>query len=248
MKTISLEGQVAVITGAGRGIGRAIAEEFAQAGADLVLADLAEIPADLLECVQKLGRRAVAVSVDVSKVADCNRLIDTAVAEFGRIDILVNNAGITRDALLMRMEEDAWDAVLAVNLKSVYACSRAAVRHMMKARSGAIVNISSVAGIMGNAGQCNYAASKAGVIGFSKSLAREVASRNVRVNCVAPGFIRSKMTDALDEKVKQAVVAQVPLGRFGEVSDIAQAVLYLASPLAQYVTGTVLVVDGGMSM
>lgn len=248
MKTISLEGQIAVVTGASRGIGRAIVEEFVQAGADVVIADLADIPQDLLDFVQQQGRRALPVKVDVSKVEECNRLIDTTIAEFGKIDILVNNAGITRDALLMRMEEDAWDAVLAVNLKSVYACSRAAVKHMMKARSGVIINISSVAGIMGNAGQCNYAASKAGVIGFSKSLAREVAGRNVRVNCVAPGFIRSKMTDVLDDKVKQAVVAQIPLGRFGEVTDIAQAVLYLASPLAQYVTGAVLVVDGGMSM
>lgn len=248
MKTISLEGQVAVVTGAGRGIGRAIVEEFAQAGADVVIVDLVEAPADLVEFVQKQGRRALVLTADVSKVADCNRIIDTTVKEFGKIDILVNNAGITRDSLLMRMEEDAWDAVLAVNLKSVYACSRAAIKYMMKARSGAIVNISSVAGIMGNAGQCNYAASKAGVIGFSKSLAREVAGRNIRVNCVAPGFIRSKMTDVLDEKIKQAVVAQIPLGRFGEVTDIAQAVLYLASPLAQYVTGTVVVVDGGMSM
>lgn len=248
MKTISLEGQIAVVTGASRGIGRAIVEEFVQAGADVVIADLADIPQDLLDFVQQQGQRALPVKVDVSKVEECNRLIDTTIAEFGKIDILVNNAGITRDALLMRMEEDAWDAVLAVNLKSVYACSRAAIKHMMKARSGVIINISSVAGIMGNAGQCNYAASKAGVIGFSKSLAREVAGRNVRVNCVAPGFIRSKMTDVLDEKVKQAVVAQIPLGRFGEVTDIAQAVLYLASPLAQYVTGAVLVVDGGMSM
>ena len=248
MKTISLEGQVAVVTGAGRGIGRAIVEEFAQAGADVVIVDLVEAPADLVEFVQKQGRRALVLTADVSKVADCNRIIDTTVKEFSKIDILVNNAGITRDSLLMRMEEDAWDAVLAVNLKSVYACSRAAIKYMMKARSGAIVNISSVAGIMGNAGQCNYAASKAGVIGFSKSLAREVAGRNIRVNCVAPGFIRSKMTDVLDEKIKQAVVAQIPLGRFGEVTDIAQAVLYLASPLAQYVTGTVVVVDGGMSM
>ncbi|MCX7625808.1 MAG: 3-oxoacyl-[acyl-carrier-protein] reductase [Candidatus Sumerlaeaceae bacterium] len=248
MKTISLEGQIAVVTGASRGIGRAIVEEFVQAGADVVIADLADIPQDLLDVVKQHGRRALPIKVDVSKVEDCNQLIDTTIAEFGKIDILVNNAGITRDALLMRMEEDAWDAVLAVNLKSVYACSRAAIKHMMKARSGVIINISSVAGIMGNAGQCNYAASKAGVIGFSKSLAREVAGRNVRVNCVAPGFIRSKMTDVLDEKVKQAVVAQIPLGRFGEVTDIAQAVLYLASPMAQYVTGAVLVVDGGMSM
>jgi len=248
MKTISLEGQVAVVTGAGRGIGRAIVEEFVAAGADVVIADIAPPPDDLLEYVKTQGRRAVGVVADVSKVEDCNRIIETAVSEFGKIDILVNNAGITRDALLMRMEEDAWDAVLAVNLKSVYACSRAAIKHMMKARKGAIINIASVAGIMGNAGQCNYAASKAGVIGFSKSLAREVASRNIRVNCVAPGFIRSKMTDVLDDKVKEAVVAQIPLGRFGEVQDIANAVLYLASPAAQYVTGAVLVVDGGMSM
>jgi 3-oxoacyl-[acyl-carrier protein] reductase len=248
MKTISLEGLVAVVTGAGRGIGRAVTEEFARAGADIVIADIAAPPDDLVAFIKEQGRRVVAVEGNVSKVDDCNRIVETAVKELGRIDILVNNAGITRDGLLMRMEEDAWDAVLAVNLKSVYACSRAAVKHMMKARSGSIINISSVAGIMGNAGQCNYSASKAGVIGFSKSLAREVAGRNIRVNCVAPGFIRSQMTDVLDEKVKEAVVGQIPLKRFGEVPDIANAVLFLASPASAYITGTVVVVDGGMSM
>ncbi len=248
MKTIDLEGQVAVVTGGSRGIGRAITEELARAGADVVVNYNKSHPADLLESVAALGRRAVAVQADVSKVADCERLIEEAMKTFGRIDILVNNAGITRDTLLMRMDEAAWDDVLDTNLKSVFATCRAAVRPMMKARTGSIINISSISGIMGNAGQTNYAASKAGMIGFSKSLARETAPRGIRVNVVAPGFVNSDMTNGLDEKIRDAVLNEIPLKRFGEPSDIADAVTYLASPLARFVTGAVLVVDGGMSM
>ena len=248
MKTISLEGQSAVVTGASRGLGRAIAEEYLRAGADVVVNYNRTPVDDLIALAAELGRRAVAVQADVASVADCERIVETAVKEFGKIDILVNNAGITRDGLLMRMDEAAWDAVITANLKSVFACSRAASRHMMRARSGSIINISSVAGIMGNAGQTNYAASKAGVIGFTKSLARELAGRGVRVNAIAPGFITSDMTNVLGEKVREAVLQEIPMGRFGEPSDIAGAALYLASPLAKYVTGAVLVVDGGMSM
>ena len=248
MTTISLEGQVAVVTGGSRGIGRAITEAFLRAGADVVV-NYNRTPVEELKALaSELGRKLVDVRADVSQMADCERIIGAAIEAFGKVDVLVNNAGITRDTLLMRMDEAAWDAVIATNLKSVFACSRAAVKHMMRARSGSIINVSSVSGIMGNAGQCNYAASKAGVIGFTKSLAREVSSRNIRVNAVAPGFITSDMTDALDEKVREKVLQEIPLGRFGRPEDIANAALYLASPMSAFVTGHTLVVDGGMAM
>ena len=248
MKSISLEGQVAIVTGASRGIGRAIAEHLLHAGADVAL-NYNKTPVTEIEALAaSLGRKVLSVQADVSKTPECERLVDETLKALGRIDILVNNAGITRDTLLMRMDEEAWDAVLTTNLKSVYSCCKAAIRPMMKARSGAIVNVSSVSGIMGNAGQTNYSASKAGVIGFSKSLAREVASRGIRVNVVAPGFITSDMTNVLDEKVKNAVLGQVPLGKFGEPADIANAVLYLVSPMSAYMTGEVIKVDGGMAM
>lgn len=248
MKTISLEGMVAVVTGASRGIGLAIAQEFVRAGADVVASDLAPASEELLELAKQEGRRVVTLQSNVSQAADCEKLVETAVKEFGKLDILVNNAGITRDGLLMRMEEEMWDQVIAVNLKSVYAASRAALKPMMKQRNGCIINVSSISGIMGNAGQCNYAASKAGVIGFSKSLAREVSSRNIRVNMIAPGFIESAMTQKLDEKVRKAVTDTIPLKRFGEPQDIANAALFLASPMAKFMTGAVIVVDGGMAM
>lgn len=248
MKTISLEGKVAVVTGASRGLGRAIAEEFARAGADLVVNYNSTPCQDLVDYVEGLGRKAVAVQADVSKVADCDRLIDTAIKTFGQLDILVNNAGITRDTLLMRMDEEAWDSVIATNLKSAYATCKAACRPMMKARSGCIINVSSVSGLMGQAGQANYAASKAGLIGFTKTLARELASRGIRANCIAPGFIASDMTSVLDEKVKEQVLKEIPIGAFGEPADIANAALYLASEMGRYVTGSTLVVDGGITM
>ena len=248
MKTLSLEGKVALVTGASRGIGRSIAEEFLAAGADLVVNYNKTPVEDLSRSAEAQGRRAVAVQADVSVPADCDKLVETAVSTFGKIDILVNNAGITRDTLLMRMDEAAWDAVIDTNLKSVYACCRAAVKHMMKARSGSIINISSTSGLMGLAGQTNYSASKAGMIGFTKALAKEVASRGIRVNAIAPGFITSDMTNALDEKMRDRVLEEIPLKRFGEPVDIANAALYLASPISSFVTGTVLVVDGGMRM
>lgn len=248
MKTISLEGKVAVVTGASRGLGRAIAEEFARAGADLVVNYNSTPCQDLVDYVEGLGRKAIAVQADISKVADCDRLIDEAVKAFGKVDILVNNAGITRDTLLMRMDEDAWDSVIATNLKSAYATCKAVCRPMMKARTGCIINVSSVSGIIGQAGQTNYAASKAGLIGFTKSLARELAARGIRVNAIAPGFTVSDMTNALDEKIKEQVTKEIPLGHFGEPADIANAAIYLASDMGRYVTGSTLIVDGGISM
>ena len=248
MKTINLEGKVAVVTGASRGIGRAIAEEFARAGADLVI-NYNKTPAqDFVDFATGLGRKAIAVQADVSQVADCDRLIEEAIKAFDKIDILVNNAGITRDTLLMRMDEDAWDTVLDTNLKSAYATCKAASRHMMKARTGSIINISSVSGLMGLAGQANYAASKAGLIGFTKTIARELAPRGVRANAIAPGFITSDMTDAMDEKSKEQVLGQIPLKRYGEGADIANAALFLGSDMSSYVTGTTLVVAGGLVM
>jgi len=248
MTNVSLEGKVALVTGASRGLGRAIAEEFARAGADLVINYNSTPCDDLVQFATGLGRRAVAVQANVANIEDCDRLVQTAIQEFGRLDILVNNAGITRDTLLMRMEEDAWDAVLNTNLKSAYATSRAACRPMMKARGGCIINISSVSGLMGQAGQANYAASKAGLIGLTKTLARELASRGIRVNAIAPGFIASDMTSVLDDKVREQVLQQIPLGDFGQPTDIANAALFLASDMGRYVTGSTLVVDGGLTM
>ncbi len=237
-----------MVTGASRGIGRAIAEEFARAGADLVI-NYNRTPAqDLVDFAASLGRKAIAVQADVSKMADCERLIDEAVKSFGRVDTLVNNAGITRDTLLMRMDEAAWDDVMNTNLKSAFATCKAASRHMMKARSGSIINISSVSGLMGLAGQSNYAASKAGLIGFTKTIARELAGRGIRANVIAPGFITSDMTSVLDEKMKEQVLEQIPLKRYGEPADIANAALFLASDMSRYMTGTVTVVAGGMVM
>lgn len=248
MNMLNLEGKVAIVTGASRGLGRAIAEHFARAGADLVVNYNSTPCQDLVDYAAQQGRKAVAVQADVSKVADCDRLVEEAIKNFGKLDILVNNAGITRDTLLMRMDEEAWDSVINTNLKSAYATSRAACKPMMKARSGVILNISSVSGLMGQAGQANYAASKAGLIGLTKTLARELASRGIRVNAIAPGFIGSDMTEALDEKIKEQVTSQIPVGRFGEPEDIANAALYLASDMGKYVTGATLVVDGGIAM
>ena len=243
------DGKVAVVTGAARGIGRAIAERLASEGADVALCDLqAEWLADTAAAVQGLGRKALPLAVDVGDGETVNACITEVVKVFGRVDIMVNNAGITKDTLLVRMSDDDWDAVLRVNLKGTFLFSRAVAKYMMKQRSGAIVNIASVIGLIGNAGQCNYAASKAGVIALTKSTAKELASRGVRVNAIAPGFISSKMTDALSQEVRDQMMVNIPMARFGEPGDIAKAVVFLASDEASYVTGQTLSVNGGMVM
>jgi 3-oxoacyl-[acyl-carrier protein] reductase len=244
-----LQDKVAVVTGAARGIGRAIAERLAAEGADVALCDLKEEwLAETAEAVGALGRRAECVGVDVSSGAAVDGAVASAIKAFGRVDILVNNAGITKDTLLVRMSEEEWDAVLDVNLKGSFLFTKAVAKPMMKQRSGAIVNIASIIGLIGNAGQCNYAASKAGVIALTKSSAKELAPRNVRVNAVAPGFIESKMTDALSEDIRQQMLAQIPMKRFGKPDDVARTVLFLVSDAASYMTGQVLTVSGGMVM
>ena len=247
--TLPLEGKIALVTGAARGIGRAVCLEFARRGADVVAAgrQLATCE-ETAEAVRSLGRRAAAVEMDVADAAAVQRGAEVATAAFGRIDILVNNAGLTRDTLLMRMSDEDWDAVLDTNLKGAFLLTRAVVRGMMRQRSGAIVNVSSIVGLTGQAGQCNYAASKGGLIAFTKSAARELAGRGIRVNAIAPGFIQTRMTDALPEAVRTQMVSLVPLGRPGLPEDVARAAAFLASDDASYVTGQVLGVNGGMLM
>ena len=244
-----LKDKVAVVTGASRGIGKSISLALAKQGAKIVAVDITLKGMDeLLAEVKALGSEGVAVEGNVTVAADAEKMIDQAVASLGRVDILVNNAGITRDGLLMRMKEEDWDAVLTVNLKGAFLCTRAASKVMTKQRCGRIINISSVVGQMGNAGQANYCASKAGLMGLTRSNARELAKRNITVNAVAPGFIVSDMTEALPEKVKQEMAAQIPLERFGTADDIANAVVFLASDASEYITGQVLAVNGGMYM
>ena len=241
--------KTAIVTGAGSGIGKAIALELASRGCDVAVCGrrLEPVQATAAE-ITALGRRAFAASADVSNGESVTAFVAEVLKAFGHIDILVNNAGLTRDNLLIRMSEEEWDAVLATNLKGAFLLSKAVARPMMKQRSGAIVNISSVVGLIGNPGQCNYAASKAGLIALTQSLAKELASRNIRVNAVAPGFIVSQMTDAIPEDLKSAMLAQIPAGRFGQVTDIAKAVAFLAGPDASYITGQTLSVNGGLVM
>ena len=244
-----LEGKKAVVTGAAQGIGQAIAEMLAQAGADVVVADLdAERCQDTVDRVRKHNRQALAVSTNVARWDDVKALVDQVVKDWGRIDIFVNNAGITRDGLVVRMKEEDWNAVIQVNLTGTFYCTKAALGPMSKQRYGRIVNMASVVGVMGNAGQANYAASKAAVIGLTKTIAREYASRNITVNAVAPGFIDTAMTQSLGEDVRDMLSKQIPLGRLGDPSDIAEAVRFLASDAASYITGQVLHVNGGMHM
>ena len=243
------KGKVAIVTGASRGIGRSISLLLAANGAKIVAVDVNEEgTAALVEEIKALGGEAVAVHGNVTVAADAEKMVDKGVEAFGRVDILVNNAGITRDGLLLRMKEEEWDAVLTVNLKGAFLCTRAVAKVMTKQRYGRIINIASIVGQMGNSGQANYCASKAGIIGLTKSNARELARRNVTVNAVAPGFIATDMTDALPEKVKQELMAQIPLERLGSSDDIAHAVLFLAAETSAYITGQVLAVNGGMYM
>ncbi len=243
------KGKVAVITGASRGIGKSISLALAAQGATIVAVDIDQATTDgAVAEFQAAGAKAIGVVGNVTLAADVERMVEKAVEAFGRVDILVNNAGITRDGLIMRMKDDDWDAVLNVNLKGAFLCTRAAFKVMSKQRYGRIINIASVVGQMGNAGQANYCASKAGLIGLTKSNAREMAKRNVTVNAVAPGFIETAMTDALPEKVRQELAAQIPLERLGSADDIANAVVFLASESSAYITGHVLSVNGGMYM
>jgi len=244
-----LDGKKAVVTGAGRGIGKAIALTLAQAGADVVCLSRTQANVDETATeIRDLGRQAWAFAVDVADAASSQEAATAILKETGSIDILVNNAGVTRDDLLMRMSEEAWDTVMDTNLKGAFTLCKAFARTFMKQRSGRIINIASVIGLMGNAGQANYAASKAGLIGFTKSIARELSSRGVTCNAIAPGFIETDMTAALNESQRQAILEKIPLNRLGQVEDIAQAEVYLAGPGAGYITGQVLTVDGGMVM
>ena len=243
------EGKTAIVTGAARGIGQAIAVDLATKGAHIVICDLQEEwLEETAEAVKKTGKKVICKELDVTNHDAAQSVFQEIASETSSIDILINNAGITRDGLLMRMSEADWDAVLAVNLKGTFNCTKAVTRTMMKQRSGAIVNIASVIGITGNAGQANYSASKAGVIALTKSVARELASRNIRVNAVAPGFITSKMTDALSEEVRGNLLGTIPLKRFGKPENVASVVSFLASDQAEYITGEVVNISGGMAM
>ena len=253
MALVSLEGKTAIVTGAGRGgrgIGRGIAIALAEAGADVVITartSIADAEA-VAEAVRAIGRKGIAITCDVSKAESVEALFEQTVAELGRVDILVNNAGITKDTLLLRMTDEAWDSVIDANLRGTFLCTRAAAKRMLKQKSGRIINITSVMGQVGNPGQANYSASKAGIIGFTRTVARELGSRGITVNAVAPGFIESQMTDAIDEKAREMVLGKIPLGRLGAPEDVGAIVAFLASDAASYITGQTITVDGGMTV
>ena len=241
--------KVAVITGGAQGIGKAIALLLAKNGANIAIADIniAQAEATAQE-IEAIGNKALAIEADISKLAEAEKMINATVEAFGTVDILVNNAGITRDNLFLKMKEEEWDAVMAINLKSVFNCSKAVIRTMTKQRSGKIINIASVVGQMGNTGQANYAASKAGIIALTKTLAQEFGARNINVNAVAPGFIETEMTQSLPEKVREGFLNRIPFGRMGTPEEIADAVLFLASDASRYITGQVINVNGGIYM
>jgi len=244
-----LEGKVALVTGGAQGIGRAIALLFAREGAKVAISDInLEKARETCREVESPGQEALAIGGNVADAQEAEAMVQQTVEKFGRLDILVNNAGITRDQVLLRMKEEDWDLVLSVNLKGAFHCTKAALRPFLKQKAGKVVNIASVTGQMGNAGQANYAASKAGVIGFTKSIAREYARRNIQVNAVAPGFIDTAMSQAIPEKERELLIKQIPMERLGTPEDVAEAVLFLSSPAADYVTGQVLNVNGGMYM
>jgi 3-oxoacyl-[acyl-carrier protein] reductase len=247
---LDLKDKIALVTGASRGIGRAIATTLADAGATVVVNYKGNQTAadEVVRAIAAADGQATATQADISKPEDVERLFKDVLERYGKLDILVNNAGITRDTLLLRMKEDDFDAVLQTNLRGVYLCTKAALRPMTKARGGRIINITSVVGLMGNAGQSNYAAAKAGIIGFTKSAAREMASRNITINAVAPGYIETELTGVLSETMRAAILENIPLGRLGSPQDVANLVCFLASDAAAYITGQTLTVDGGMVM
>ncbi|AZO95338.1 3-oxoacyl-[acyl-carrier-protein] reductase [Iocasia frigidifontis] len=247
-----IDGKVALITGSSRGIGAATAVKLASEGADIIINYPFEAEKEhadkVVDKVNSLGRKAISIMADVSNIEQVKTMIKTAIKEFSKIDILVNNAGITRDNLIMRMKEKDWDAVMNVNLKGVFNCTKSVIRPMMKQKSGKIINLASVVGIMGNPGQANYSASKAGVIGFTKTIAKEVAARGITSNAVAPGFIKSHMTENLSKEVQDNMLAAIPLKKFGSQEDVANIICFLASSAADYINGQVINVDGGMVM
>ena len=249
VEAMRFEGKVALVTGGAQGIGRSIALLFAREGAKLVISDInLEKARETAREIEALGRETLAVGGNVAVGKDAEAMVQQTVARFGRLDILVNNAGITRDGVVLRMKEEDWDLVLAVNLKGAFNCTKAALRPFLKQKGGKVVNIASVTGEMGNAGQANYAASKAGLIGFAKSVAREYASRNIQVNVIAPGFIDTAMSQAIPEKERNFLIKQIPMERLGTPEDVGEAVLFLASSAADYITGQVLNVNGGIYM
>lgn len=246
---MELKDKIALVTGAAQGIGKAIALKLASHGADIVVSDInLERLNEVAKEIEGMGRRALAIKANVANSGEVEAMVDEAIGKLGVIHILVNNAGITRDTLLLRMKEEDWDAVMGVNLKGVFNCTRAVVKYMSKERYGRIVNIASIVGEMGNVGQANYSASKAGVIGFTKTVAREFASRNITCNAVAPGFIETAMTQNLPEKVREELSKQIPMGRLGTAEDVANCVLFLVTSASSYITGQVVNVNGGMYM
>ena len=247
---MDLSERVAIVTGGGRGIGRAIAIKLAEVGATVVINDVGDsTPAEGVgEEISKMGRQSMVALADVSQSAEVASLVDNTVEKYGKVDILVNNAGITRDQLIMRMSDDEWDKVLGINLKGVFLCSKAVLRPMMKQRWGRIISISSIVGLIGNAGQANYASAKAGIIGLTRTIAKEVASRGITANAIAPGFIDTAMTKQLPEERRQELINQIPLGSLGTPHDIAEVVAFLASEESRYITGQVITVDGGISL
>jgi len=243
---MDLTGKVAVVTGSGRGIGKAIALRLSEAGAIVVINDVSDAAAATAEEIKTAGRQSLFVKTDVSSSSEVNQMMEKIVSFYGKIDILVNNAGITRDQITLRMTDEEWDAVININLRSAFYCTRAVLKYMMKQRWGRIINISSISGIMGNPGQINYCAAKAGLIGITRTVAKEMASRQITVNAIAPGFIETDMTQKIPDKIKEECMRRIPQGGFGTPRDVAEAVTFFASNEAKYITGQVLCVDGGM--